>query len=191
VGFFRQGDFKLARQAAEKAVAQDPKSANFLRTQVRVELEEGQFAAARQTLTAAEQLAPADPQNAWLWAQLLVEEGDYAAAEGAADQVLAAFEGDRMAIKLKARVAYLDGRFQDSLVAVNKALAIDPEDSTAHYYAMLAHRALGDVEQEKQSEAAYKYHKADESAQQATLAFRQADDETNFAAQKIKVFVLK
>ncbi len=191
VGFFRQGDFKLAKQAAEKAIAEDPKSANFLRTRARVELEEGQFPAARQTLTAAEQLAPADPQNAWLWAQLLVEEGNYAAAEAAVDQVIAAFAGDRMAIKLKAHVAYLDGRFQDSLASVNKALEIDPEDSTAHYYAMLAHRALGHAEDEKKEENAYKYHKADESAQQATLAFRQAEDETNFAAQKIKVFKLQ
>lgn len=191
VGFLRQGDFKSARQAAEKAIAEDPKSANYLRTRARVELEEGQFQAARQTLTGAEKLAPADPQNAWLWAQLLVEEGDYAGAGAAADQVLAAFAGDRMAIKLKARVAYLDGRFQDSLAAVDKALAIDPEDFTAHYYAMLAHRALGHADEEKKSEAAYKYHKADESAQQATLAFRQAEDETNFASQKIKVFALK
>lgn len=191
VGFLRQGDLKLARQAAEQAVALDPKSANFLRTRARVELEEGQFPAARQTLTAAEQLAPADPQNAWLWAQLLVEEGNYASAEAAANQVIAAFPGDRMAIKLKARVAYLDGRFQDSLDSVNQALEIDPEDATAHYYAMLAHRALGHDEEEKKAEAAYKYHKADESAQQATLAFRQAEDETNFAAQKIKVFKLQ
>jgi tetratricopeptide (TPR) repeat protein len=191
VGFLRQGDFKLARQAAEAAIAEDPKSANYLRTRARVEIEEGQFPAARQTLTAAEQLAPADPQDAWLWAQVLVQEGDLKAADAATDQSLAAFPGDRMALKLKGRIAYLDGRFQDSLSSINKALDIDPEDSTAHYYAMLAHRALGDAEAEKKEEAAYKYHKADESAQQATLAFRQADDETNFAAQKIKVFKLQ
>ena len=141
-------------------------------------------------MTAAEQLAPADPQDAWLWAQVLVQEGDLKAADSATDQTLKAFPGDRMALKLKGRVAYLDGRFQDALTSVNKALDIDPEDATAHYYAMLAHRALGDVEAEKKSEAAYKYHKADESAQQATLAFRQTDDETNFASQRIKKFAL-
>jgi tetratricopeptide (TPR) repeat protein len=191
VGFLRQGDFKSARQAAEKAIAENPKSANYLRTRARVELEEGQFKAARQTLTDAEKLAPADPQNAWLWAQVLVEEGNYQAANNAVDQSLAAFPQDRMALKLKGRIAYLDGRFQDALVPINQALVIDPEDFTAHYYAMLAHRALGHAEEEKKAETAYKYHKADESAQQATLAFRQAEDETNFASQKIKVFALK
>jgi tetratricopeptide (TPR) repeat protein/RNase P subunit RPR2 len=191
VGFLRQGDYKAARIAAEQAVAEDPGSANWLRTRARIELEEGQFQAARDTLTAAEQRAPADPQDAWLWALLLVEEGNYAAADQAVDRVLAAFPGDRMALKLKGRVAYQDGRFQDALAAIGKALAIDPEDSTAHYYAMLAHRALGHGEEEKKEQAAYRYHKADEAAQQATLAFRQNDDETNFAAQKIKVFALK
>ena len=191
VGFLRQGDFKLARQAAEKAIAEDPKSANYLRTRARIELEEGQFAAARQTLTDAEKLAPADPQNAWLWALVLVEEGNYPDANSAVDRTLSVFPQDRMALKLKGRIAYLDGRFQDALVPINQALVIDPEDFTAHYYAMLAHRALGNAELEQKSEAAYKYHKADESAQQATLAFRQAEDETNFASQKIKVFALK
>lgn len=191
VGFLRQGDFKLARQAAEKAIAEDPKSANYLRTRARIELEEGQFAAARQTLTDAEKLAPADPQNAWLWAQVLVEEGNYPDANSAVDRTLAVFPQDRMALKLKGRIAYLDGRFQDALVPIGQALVIDPEDFTAHYYAMLAHRALGNAELEQKSEAAYKYHKADESAQQATLAFRQAEDETNFASQRIKVFALK
>lgn len=191
VGFLRQGDFKLARQAAEKAIAEDPKSANYLRTRARIELEEGQFKAARQTLTDAEKLTPADPQNAWLWAQVLVEEGHYPDADNAVNRTLAVFPQDRMALKLKARIAYLDGRFEDALIPLEQALVIDPEDFTAHYYAMLAHRALGHVEQEKKSETAYKYYKADESAQQATLAFRQAEDETNFASQKIKVFTLK
>ncbi|MDD5034913.1 MAG: tetratricopeptide repeat protein [Methylococcaceae bacterium] len=191
IGFLRQGDYKLAKNVIRAVLAADPACANCLRTQARVELEEGQFKAARQTLSEAEKSAPADPQNAWLWAQLLLEEGDYRAAEAAVDQVLAAFAGDRMAIKLKARVAYLDGRFKDSLAALEKALAIDPEDSTAYYYAMLAHRALGDTEQEKKAEAAYRYHKADDSAQQSTLAFRQSEDQANFAAQKIKVFTLQ
>lgn len=191
VGFLRQGDTKLAAQVAGLAIAADPKSANYLRTKARVEIDEGQFQAARQTMTEAEKLAPADPQDAWFWAQILFQEGDYAAAGSAADQTLAAFPGDRMALKLKGRIAYLDGRFQDAIATINKVLEIDPEDSTAHYYAMLAHRALGHVDEEKKSEAAYQYHKADESAQQATLAFRQADDDTNFASQKIKVFVLK
>ncbi len=191
IGLLRQGDLKLAKNVIQAVLAKEPECVNCLRTQARIELEEGQFKAARQTMASAERLAPADSQNAWLWAQILVEEGDYRAAELAVGQVLSAFHEDRMAIKLKARVAYLDGRFQDSLAAVNEALAIDPEDSTAYYYAMLAHRALGHLEEEKKAEAAYKYHKADESAQQATLAFRQSEDETNFAAQKIKVFKLQ
>jgi tetratricopeptide (TPR) repeat protein len=190
VGLLRQGDTKLARLAARQAIADDPKSANYLRTQARVEIEEGQFQAARQTLEAAEKLAPGDPQDAWLWAQILVQEGDLQAADSACDQVLAAFPGDRMALKLKGRIAYLDGRFQDAAAVIGKVLEIDPEDSTAHYYAMLAHRALGNADEEKKEHAAYQYHKADETAQQATLAFRQNDDDTNFASQKIKVFAL-
>ncbi|WP_176722305.1 tetratricopeptide repeat protein [Candidatus Thiosymbion oneisti] len=191
IGFLRQGDFRSARQVIDTVLDLEPECVNCLRTRARVEMAEGQFKAARRTLTEAEQLAPADPQSAWLWTQVLVREGNYDAAAGALDRVLEVFPQDRMAHKLKARVAYLDGRFRDSLLAVATALAIDAEDATAHYYAMLAHRALGNTEQEKASEVAYRYHKADETAQQAILAFRQTEDEANFAAQRIKVFMLR
>ena len=191
IGFLRQGDLKLAKQVVDEVLAMEPGCVNCLRTRARIQVEEGQFTAARQTLTAAEKAAPGDPQNAWLWAQVLVQEGDLSAAEAAVDAVLAAFPQDRMALKLKARVAFLDGRFQDSLAALDQALVIDPEDTTAYYYAMLAYRALGNTEQEQKAEAAYRYHKADESAQQATLALRQTDGDANLAAQKIKVFTLK
>lgn len=191
IGFLRQGDFKSARQVIDAVLDLAPKCVNCLRTRARIEMAEGRFEAARRALTEAEQLAPADPQSAWLWARVLVREGNYDAAAGALDRVLEVFPQDRMAHKLKARVAYLDGRFRDSLRAVATALAIDAEDATVHYYAMLAHRALGNTEQEQASEAAYRYHKADETAQQATLAFRRTQDEANFAAQRIKVFRLR
>lgn len=191
IGFFLQGDFKQAKQVIETLLTLTPECANCFRTRARIELAEGQFDAARQTLMQAETLAPGDAQNAWWWAQLLVQEGNYADAGSALERVLAAFPQDRMAHKLMAQVAYLDGRFQDAVVAVNKALAIDPEDATAHYYAMLAQRALGKVAEEKKAEAAYQYYKTDETAQQATLSFRQMESEANFAAQKIKVFELQ
>jgi len=191
IGFLRQGDYRRAGQVIEQVLALAPDCVNCLRTQTRVQLQEGQFDAARRTLAEAEKLAPGDPQTAWLWARLLVQEGNYGAADSALDRVLAVFRGDRVALKLKARIAYLDGRFEDSLDSVNKALTIDPEDVTAHYYAMLAHRALGNTAREQTAEAAYRYHKSDESAQQVTLTFRQAEDEANFASQRIKVFALK
>lgn len=191
IGFLLQGDLKQAKQVVETLLALTPDCVNCLRTRARIEIAEGQFDAARQTLTQAEKLAPSDPQNAWQWAQVLLQEGNYADAGAALQRVLEAFPEDRMAHKLMARVAYLDGRFQDAVAAVNKALAIDPEDATAYYYAMLAQRALGNNQEETKAQAAYEYYKTDETAQQATLAFRQNDSEANFAAQKIKVFELQ
>jgi tetratricopeptide (TPR) repeat protein len=191
IGFLRQDDLKSAGQVAAAVLDLEPDCVNCRRTLARVQLREGQFDAARDTLTRAEELAPGDPQNAWLWARLLLQEGRYAAAGQAVERVLSAFPGDREALKLKARVAYLDGRFQDSVAAVEQALAIDPEDATAHYYAMLAWRALGNREQERIAEAAYRHYKPDETAQQATLAFRRTQGEVNLAAQQIKVFPLQ
>lgn len=191
IGFLRQGDLKSARRVTDELLARDPNCVNCLRTLARIQIREGQFIGARSTLGLAEVHAPGDPQTAWLWAKVLVQEGNYAAAAQAAARVLSAFPGDREAIKLAARVAYLDGRFEDSITAVKQALAIDSEDATAHYYAMLAYRALGDSVHERESEAAYRYHKADETAQQTTLAFRQGSDESNFASQTIKVFTIQ
>lgn len=191
IGFLRQRDLRLAKQVSSELLAQRPDCVNCLRTHARIELAEGQFAEARQTLTRAEAIAPADPQNAWLWAQLLTQEGRYSAASAALDRALEAFPGDRVAHKLQARIAYLDGRYEASLRSVAAALKIDPEDATAHYYAMRAYRALGDEAAAARAESAYRYHKRDESAQQATLAFRRNEGEANFASQRIKVFPLK
>ena len=99
----------------------------------------------------------------------MIEEGNYPAAESAVDRSLAAFTQDRVAFKLKGRIGYLDGRFQDALAAM-RSVEIDPEDTTAHYYAMLAQRALGDTAAASKEEDAYKYYKRDDSAQESTLA---------------------
>ena len=74
IGFLQQQDYKSAKQAIAKTLTLDPKCVNCMRTQARIQIEEDQFGEARKTLTEAEKIAPADPQNAWLWAQVLMEE---------------------------------------------------------------------------------------------------------------------
>jgi hypothetical protein len=70
-------------------------------------------------------------------------------------------------------------------------LAIDPEDATAHYYAMLAKRALGDEAGSKHEQTVYRYYQRDESAQQMTLDYRRRDPASNFASQSIRVYDLR
>jgi hypothetical protein len=88
-------------------------------------------------------------------------------------------------------ISYRSGHFQQSADAAGRLLALDPEDATAHYYAMLAKRTLGDIEGSKREESAYRWYQRDESAQQMTLDFRKRDVASNFASQPIRVYNLQ
>jgi len=191
IGLLLQGDTSLARPVASQAARTNPACFNCRRTEITVMLRDGRFAEAREALTALEKDDERNPQTAWLWAKLLMREGRFAGAEKALDYVLGSFKGDREAMKLKARAAYLDGRHEDALTYARDALAIDPEDFTANYYALLAAKAMDDTETIAFYEAAFSYHKPDEAAQQATLSFRQRAEDINFGSQAIQVFEIR
>ena len=191
IGLLLQNDTSLASRVAHEAATANPDCFNCRRTEITVMLRDGQFDAARAALTALEADQQRDPQTAWLWARLLMREGRFASAQKALDYVLGHFEGDREAMKMKSRAAYLDGRYDEALTFARDALEVDPEDFTANYYAMLAAMALGDTENSALYEAAFKYHKPDEAAQQATLDFRQQAEDINFGSQAIQVFQVK
>lgn len=191
IGFLRQGDTAHATEAIAASVATNPECWNCRRTEIAVALRAGDFVLARELLVKLEADEPRNPQTAWHWARLLIEEGRYTQADQALAVVLKAFPSDREALKLRARNAYLDGRHDQSMMYAEDALDIDPEDATAHYYAMLAAKGLGDVARAQTFNAAFVYHQRDEAAQEVTRTFRAKNPAVNFAAQDIQVFELK
>jgi hypothetical protein len=191
VGLLLQGDTVIARKVMEDLVARHPECPNCTRTLARVYLIDRDYAAARKVLDQHEQRWPNDAQGAWLWADLLRAEGKDDDAIKALKRVAEIYPRDREAWRVMQELDYRDGRFAEAVDASGHVIDIDPEDATAHYYAMLARRAMGDEAGAKFEESAYRYYQRDESAQQMTLNFRKRDDAVNFASQMIRVYELR
>ena len=100
-------------------------------------------------------------------------------------RVLQKFPEDRATWRNLGRTYYLDGKFEKALTAMEEVLQIDPEDRVAHYHTMLCARALGDQERAAIAEAAYKYYKIDESADEVTKDYRLSHPYDNLEAQPI------
>lgn len=191
IGLLLQGDTVAGRSVLERLVHEHPDCANCLRSLARLYITDRDFAAGRTALEEHERRWPGDPQGAWMWAGLLRGEGDDAAALDALKRVTEVYPGDREAWRLTMEISYRSGKWREAADAAAKILEIDPEDATAHYYAMLSWRSLGDAGRAKYEEAAYHYYQRNESAQQTTLAFRQRDPVSNFEAQPIRVYELR
>jgi tetratricopeptide (TPR) repeat protein len=191
VALLLQGDTVVGRKVLEDLVARKPDCATCIRTLARLDLGDRDYPAARNALLEHEKRWPGDPQAAWVWAGVLRGEGADDAAIKALDRVIEVYPRDREAWRLRGEIEFRDGHFQEAADAAAHGLDIDPEDATAHYYAMLAKRSLGDVDGSKVEQVAYRYYQRDESAQQMTLEFRQRDPASNFAAQAIRVYDLQ
>jgi tetratricopeptide (TPR) repeat protein len=142
-------------------------------------------------LERAEVIESGNAQVAWLWGQVLLEDGRYEEAVLAYRRVLEDFPEDRGSWRALGRTLYLDQQFDEALVALGEVLAIDPEDRIAHYHRMLSLRALGREEEAGRAEAAYLYYGIDESAQELTRAYRTKDAGANIMAQPIPIHRLQ
>jgi predicted Zn-dependent protease len=191
VGLLLQGDTVIGRTVLEGLVARVPDCSTCLRTLARLHLADRDYPAARKVLAEHERRWPGDAQAAWVWAGVLRGEGADDDAIKALDRVVEVYPRDRDAWRLMAEINYRAGHLNDSVTAAERLLALDPEDATAHYYAMLAKRSLGDIEGSRLEESAYLWYQRDESAQQMTRDFRQHDPASNFASQSIRVYNLQ
>ncbi len=185
-----QGDLRTADWAFEQVKKLQPKAVDGPRNLARVALQEGRLDDVYRLLGECEILEPGDPQTAWFWALAKKKEGLYGQAIYAFERVLAYYPEDRMAWKQLARTHYLNGEYKKSLKAYMKLLAIDPEESTAHYHRMLCYRALGETEKAEEAEKAYRKYQVDESAREVTQKFRLENPEINKKSQPLHVYDL-
>ena len=75
--------------------------------------------------------------------------------------------------------------YQEAIGALERVLAVDPEDLQAHYTLMLAWQGAGDGEQARTHQALYRRFKADESAQAITGPYRQLHPHDNNERQPV------
>ncbi|MDP6780042.1 MAG: tetratricopeptide repeat protein, partial [Candidatus Latescibacteria bacterium] len=171
IGLLLQGDTRAAAWAFKKVVEAAPERPDGHRNLARAAVADGDIDTAIHHLERCEEMHPGDPQTAWVWGKALQEAGRYVEAAAAYERVLQDFPEDRQAWKNLGRVRYLSGTREGALEALDRALAIDPEDRMVHYHRMLTLRALGRRKEAVAAEAAYRKYQIDESAREVTRAF--------------------
>ena len=191
IALLLEGDTRRAAQAFGRVESLVPGRIDGPLNLARTALAEGNLALAYEALDRSEAIEGGSPRAAWVWGQVLQEDGRYEDAVFAYRRVLEAFPGDRATWRALGRTLFLDGRHDEALAALARVLEIDPEDRIAHYHRMLALRALGREEEAARAEAAYMYYAVDEAAQEVTLAFRAREPGANVMAQRIQVHRLE
>ncbi|MCY3611613.1 MAG: tetratricopeptide repeat protein [Gemmatimonadetes bacterium] len=191
IALLLEGDLRGAGQAFARVEALAPDRIDGPLNLARTALAEGRLTLAYNALERSEAIESGNPRSAWVWGQVLQEDGRYEDAASAYRRVLHDFPDDRAAWRALGRTLFLDGRYQDALAALDRVLDIDPEDRVAHYHRMLSLRALGRDEAAARAEAAYLYYGIDESAQEITRAYRARHPGANTMAQRIRIHRLE
>lgn len=190
IGLFLQDDTRGAYRAFSAVVAAAPERLDGYRNLARVALRDGDLDAAYRHLKECEKLKPGDAQTAWVWGSTLQEDGRYEEAVLAYLRVVEVFPEDRGAWRNMGMSHRLNDNYQLAVDALDRALAIDPEDRIAHYHRMLSLRALGRAAEAEAAEAAYNLYQIDESAQELTKEFRLKNPGINLDTQLVHVHEL-
>jgi len=101
------------------------------------------------------------------------------------ERAAAGYPSDRGVLNAIGRVRFLQRDYPGAAQALQKVIAVDPEDIQAHYNLMLAYRGLGDAERADHARKLYLRFKADEASQEITGPYRSANPEDNNERQRI------
>ena len=185
IGLLLQGDLKGAKYAFERVTEAEPEYADGWLNVARALIQEGQTEEARPFVDRALKI---DSSLGRIWFFKAMAEkaaGDYEAALASLRRVEAQYPRDRVVLNQIGRILFLKRDYKAAVEALEKVLAVDPEDVQAHYNLMLACRGLGDAGRAAREEKLFRRFKADESSQALTARPRMLSPEDNNERQMI------
>ncbi len=194
IGFLLQGDFKRATRAFQQVTKVAPQWPEGWVNVGRVRLQEGSLGEAREAFEKGLKLYDSAPtpltpyqeaRTRFFYAQTMRQLGQYDTATALLDQVITVFPKDRNVRNELGQIRFRQSRFDDAIGQFQEALAIDPEDLTAHYQLMLCFRGKGDEARAKQHERLYFRFKADETTTHIRGPYQRAHPEDNNEAQSV------
>jgi tetratricopeptide (TPR) repeat protein len=112
-------------------------------------------------------------------------DGDYEGALRSLRLTEQQYPRDRVTTNQIGRVLFLQRRYRDAVEALQKTLAVDPEDIQAHYNLMLCYRGLRQMDAAEREQKLFQRFKADESSQALTAKRRLLSPEDNNERQTI------
>lgn len=187
IGLLLQGDLTGASAAFRQVAAMAPDKPDGPLNLARAKVQEGDLPAAKAALAEAEKRRPGWAKAAFFRAVVSKEEGRVDDALADLGRVLEKYPKDRNVLNQQARLLYVAGRYAEALPYIDRVLAIDGEDLTAHYNAMLCLKALGRRDEASREEAWYRYFKDDEQARSMAASFRQKNPLANRESQPVHV----
>lgn len=185
IGLLLQGDLKGAEYSFLRVTEAEPEYADGWLNVARALIQEGQTEAAKPYLAKARELGPNLGRVHFFQGMVEKAAGDYEAALESLAKVEKQYPRDRVVLNQIGRLHFLKRDYQASITALQRVLAVDPEDVQAHYNLMLAYRGAGDLQASAREEKLFRRFKADESAQTVTLKPRLLSPEDNNERQMI------
>ena len=185
IGLLLQGDIKGAENVFLKVTRMDPGYADGYVNVARARIQEGEMAAAAEILKKALEIDARLAKSHFFYALTLKAVGRYDEALKHLNIAAEQYPRDRVVQNQVGRVLFLQRRYQEAIVALQKVLAVDPEDLQAHYNLMLSYKGLDNADMAAREEKLYLRFKADESAQAITGPYRKLNPEDNNERQQI------
>ena len=185
IGMLLQGDLKGAEYAFKRVTEAEPEYADGWLNVARALIQEGETEAAKPYIEKALALNSKLGRIHFFKAMIQKADGDYDGAVQSLKIVAEMYPRDRVVWNQIGRIYFLQRKHADAVSALQRALAVDPEDLQAHYTLMLAYRGLGDTEKAAREEKLFRRFKADEAAQAITAKPRMLSAEDNNERQMI------
>jgi tetratricopeptide (TPR) repeat protein len=185
IGLLLQGDVKGAEYAFTKVTEAEPGYADGWLNVARALIQEGETDRAKPFIKKALEVN-AGLGRIWYFKALIEKaDGDYDAALKSLAVVTSKYPRDRVVWNQVGRMLFLKRQYKESIGALQKVAAIDPEDLQMHYTAMLAYRGLGDIGKAAREQKLFQRVKAEESSQSITAKRRLISPEDNNERQSI------
>ena len=185
IGMLLQGDLKGAEYAFRKTTEAEPGYADGWLNVARALIQEGETDAAKPFLEKALSIDSSLGRIHFFKAMVQKADGDYDGALASLRVVEAKYPRDRVMLNQIGRILFLKRDYSAAIAALQRVLAVDTEDVSAHYNLMLAYRGLGDTANAAREETLFRRFKADESAQAITAKPRMLSAEDNNERQTI------
>jgi tetratricopeptide (TPR) repeat protein len=185
IGLLLQGDLKGAEYAFRHVTEAEPGYADGWLNVGRALIQEGQTEAARPFVEKALALQPALARGHFFLGMIRKAAGDYEGALQSLQRTEQQYPRDRVTTNQIGRILFLERRYGDAVQALQRTLAVDPEDVQAHYNLMLCYRGLGQIDAAEREQKLFQRFKADESSQALTAKQRLLSPEDNNERQAI------
>jgi tetratricopeptide (TPR) repeat protein len=185
IGLLLQGDLKGAEYAFKKVTEAEPGYADGWLNAARALIQEGETEAAKPYIEQALKVNSKLGRIYFFKAMIEKADGRYDDALKSLGATLTMYPRDRVALNQAARVLFLQRKYKEALVYLDRVCGVDPEDLQMHYTRMLALRGLGDTAGAAREQALFQRFKAEESAQSITAKPRLLSPEDNNERQQI------